>query len=124
MTPEIPSEQDFLATPDLQDEALQNNRINGLPAKRPTEIRRKAPEWTKANPVVLEWTSTTPEGAKAWVDDMILELQRMDFAEQVASWELEFDRDLTILHKYFAVQYDRILDAIWDAKENARTLRS
>lgn len=115
MMPIIPTEDDFRA---MQDEALQNNRVNGLPAKPPTEMRRKQPDGS-----VAVWTSMSPEGAKAWTDDMVKELGNMLFAEYINSWEADNDRSLTILHKYFPDEYQRILEAIDDARENVSTLR-
>lgn len=111
----IPSEDDFRA---MLDEAHLNNRLNGLPAKAPTEIRRK-----QADGTVAVWTSMTPEGAKAWTDDMVHELGEMLFAEYINSWEADYDRQLTILHKYFPDEYQRILEAIDGARENVSTLR-
>ncbi len=113
--PAIPPEDDFAA---FAAEALQNNRVNGLPAKAPTEIRRRQPDGS-----VAVWTSTTPDGAKAWADDMIKELGNMCFGEEISSWEADNDRSLTILHKYFPDEYQRILEAIDDAREKVSTLR-
>ncbi len=113
--PIIPTEDDFAQ---FASEALQNNRVNGLPAKAPTEIRRKQPDGS-----VAVWTSTSPEGAKAWTDDMVKELGDMLFAEYINSWEADNDRSLTILHKYFPDEYQRILEAIDDAREKVSTLR-
>ena len=115
---DIPSEDDFLR--EIGDEALENNRRYGLPAKAPTEIRRKQPDGS-----VAVWTNMTPAGAKAWTDDMLIELlpDRMLYTEQVDSWERDNDRSLSILHRYFPDQYDRIAEALWDARENVKQLR-
>lgn len=113
----IPTEQDFLAT-EVHDEALQNNRVNGLPAKAPTEMRRK-----QADGSVAVWTNTSPAAAKAWVDDMVIEIRRMDYAEQINSWEQEYDRPLTLLSKYFPEEHERVCEELWLARENASTKR-
>ena len=102
----------------MLDEAHLNNRLNGLPAKAPTEIRRKQPDGT-----VAVWTSMTPEGAKAWTDDMVQVLKLMCFAAEIDGWEAENERSLTLLHKYFPDEYQRILEEIDDARENVSRLR-
>jgi hypothetical protein len=99
------------------DEALENNRRNGLPAKAPTELRRRV------EGQVLTWTSTTPAGAAAWVDDMVIVLGLMSFEAEVESWEQDNDRSLNILNKYFPGEYQRISEALWEAHENVSTLR-
>ncbi len=119
----IPTEADFLATPDVVDETLLNNRRNGLPAKPPTEIRRRLPGWTKENPQVVVYTSTTPAGAKAWVDDMIETINLMQFAAEIDGWEQDNDRSLNILCTYFSGEYQRISMALWDRREEVSTLR-
>ncbi len=116
--PRIPSIEDFLATPDVVDEALENNRRNGLPAKPPTEIRRKQPDGT-----VAVWTSTTPAGAAAWTDDMLKAIADLWCAEQIQCWENDHDRSLTITHKYFPDQYQRILNALDEQREEVSTTR-
>lgn len=119
----IPTEADFLAAPDVADEAHLNNRRQGLPAKPPTEIRRRLPEWTPENPVVVVYTSTTPDGAKAWVDDMIESIGLMQFAAEIDGWEQDNDRSLNILCTYFSGEYQRISMALWDRREEVSTLR-
>ena len=116
MSPQIPSENDFLR--EVADEALENNRRYGLPAKAPTEIRRKQPDGT-----VAMWTNMTPAGAEAWTDDMVVEIKQLTLSDQIRTWEEEHDRWLTILHKYFPDQYQRILDALSDAREEVSTTR-
>jgi hypothetical protein len=113
--PFVPTEDDFAR---FAEEAHANNRRSGLPAKAPTELRRKQPDGS-----VAVWTSMTPEGAKAWTDDMVHELGEILFAEYINSWETDNDRSLTILHKYFPDEYQRILEAIDDAREKVSTLR-
>jgi hypothetical protein len=113
----VPTEGDFLATPDVVDEALENNRRNFLPAKAPTEIRRIV----DCQP--LTWTSTTPAGAEAWVDDAIIAIGLMCFEAEIESWEQDNDRSLNILNKYFPGEYQRISEALWEARDNVSTLR-
>jgi hypothetical protein len=103
--------------PDMMVEALQQNRVQALPALPPTETRRKLDDGT-----VAVFSSTTPEAAKAWTDDMIVLIGQMAFAAEIDGWENENDRRLTILHTYFPDQYQRLLDALWDARENVKTL--
>ena len=103
---------------EVVDEALQNNRLNGLPAKAPTELRRR-----QADGTVVVWTSTTPDGAKAWVDDMIAALGQMAFAAEIDSWEQENDRSLILLSKYYPDEYERICEELWVSRENVSTLR-
>lgn len=110
---DIPTENDFKALPDMVDEALENNRRYGLPAKPPTEITREG----------LTWSSTTPAGAKAWVDDMMEAIKLMLLAVEIDGWEQDNERSLGILHKYFPGEYERICDLLMDARENAKTLR-
>lgn len=114
----VPTVADFLALPEVADEVHQNNRRNGLPAKPPTELRRKQPDGT-----VLTFTSTTPQGAKAWVDDMIEAIGLMRFAAEIDSWEQDNDRSLNILHTYFPSEWQRISEVLWDAREEVSTLR-
>jgi hypothetical protein len=103
---------------DWSQEALENNRRNGLPAKPPTEIRRK-----QADGTVLTWSSTTPAGAAAWVDDMIEALGLMQFAAEIDSWERDNDRSLNILNTYFRSEWCRLSEALWDRREEVSTLR-
>lgn len=113
----VPTEADFLGTPDVMDEALENNRRYGLPAKPPTEIRRIV----EGRPV--DFTSTTPAMASAWVDDMIVTIGLMAFEAEIESWEQDNDRSLNILNKYFPSEYQRISEALWEARDNVSTLR-
>lgn len=116
----VPTEADFNALPalpDVVDEAFQNNRRNGLPAKAPTEIRRIV----DGQPI--DFTTTTAAGAEAWVDDMAIEIGRMAFEAEIESWEHENDRSLNILNNYFPGEYQRICEALWEARENVSTLR-
>lgn len=103
---------------EVVDEALLNNRRNGLPAKTPTEIRRR-----QADGTIAVWTSMTPDGARAWVDDMIESISLMCFAAEIDSWEQDNDRSLTILSKYFAGEYQRMVMALDDRREDVSTLR-
>jgi hypothetical protein len=105
-------------TQEILDEAHTNNRINGLPAKAPTEIRRR-----QADGTVAVWTSMTPEGAKAWADDMIDAIRQMSFAAEIDSWEQEQDRSLSLLSKYYPDEYERICEELWTSRENVNTLR-
>lgn len=114
----IPSEEDFLATSEVLDEAFLNNRLNGLPAKAPTEMRRRQVDGT-----VAVWTSMTPDGAKAWVDDMAALLGQMAFAAEVDTWEQDNDRSLSLLNKYFPDEYERLCEELWASRENVSTLR-
>lgn len=102
---------------DWSQEALENNRRNGLPAKPPTEIRRIV----DGQPVT--WTSTSPAGAAAWVDDMIKAIGMMCFEAEIDSWEQEYDRQLGILNTYFPDEHERICEELWAARENVKTLR-
>ncbi len=114
----VPTEAEFLSTPDVVDEALENNRRNGLPAKAPTEIRRRQPDGT-----VLTWSNTSPASAEAWVDDAIIAIGLMAFAAEIETWEQDNDRSLNILNKYFPGEYQRISEALWEARDNVSTLR-
>lgn len=98
-------------------EALENNRRNGLPAKAPTEIRRRV------DGQVLTWTSTTPAAAAAWVDDVVVAIGLMCFEAEIEAWEQDHDHQLNVLNKYFPGEYQRISEALWDARDNVSTLR-
>lgn len=103
--------------PDAADEALENNRRNFLPAKPPTEARRRV------DGQVMTWTNTTPAAAAAWVDDVSVVIGLMCFAGEIDGWEADHDHQLNVLNKYFPAEYQRISEVLWDARENVSNLR-
>jgi hypothetical protein len=102
---------------DWMDEALANNRANGLPANPPTEMRRYV------NGEVVSWSNTSAAMAKAWVDDMTQLLGQMCFTAEIDGWEQDNERRLDILHRYYPEEYERICEELWAARENVNQLR-
>ncbi len=97
---------------DWLDEALENNRRKGLPAKAPTELTRDG----------VTFTSTTEAGAAAWVDDVEQMLGLSCTEWEIDELVADAQRSMRILEKYFPDQDWRLLDAIQKAREEARSL--
>jgi hypothetical protein len=100
----VPSEDDFLGLPDMMDEALEVNRRQCLPAKPPTK-------------------NSSHAMAKAWCDDMAIELKQMVTQWEIDEWKADNQRYIHILHDTHRDLHDELVFVELEAAEdNARSI--
>lgn len=101
----VPTEDEFIALPDMMDEALEQNRRQCLPAKPPTR-------------------NSSHAMAKAWCDDMAVELKQLVSMWEANEWWGENYRYLEVLRgTHYDLYQDLVFVEFENAIDNARSIK-